>query len=197
MASGDHASTHTHIPVVCPSSSWEAVMTVKLTINKWNTGCRMISLLRSTNDHKRHWNREIYYSLVLQEVHSIVPGAIKGRSRQGAGRERSRIWGTYFYIKVTGKVPCSSHANANWSIQTRMSRVLASFTGEGPGRSGRLLITRAVGEVIPGTCIFLWLCGCYMGYSFTWGVSVSLRPPTGFFAKQNSCRGSNVMEEVR
>lgn len=78
---------------------------------------------------------EKFITLILQEAHSIVPGAIKGRSKQGAGRERNRIW---------GEVLCGSPAKANWSIQTQMSRVLVrsagalskGHTGEGPGGEG-------------------------------------------------------------
>lgn len=67
------------------------------------------------------------------------------------------------------------------SIQMKKSWVLVSSTGVffkgctrgGPWEVGRLLLTRAAGEVVSGTSICLALEGCYLGHV---------------------CQGSSIME---
>lgn len=46
-------------------------MTVKLTVVKWSAECWIV-ICGSTTDHKRHWNEQVYYAQVLEEVHEML-----------------------------------------------------------------------------------------------------------------------------
>lgn len=67
----------------------------------------------------------MYYSSVLQEIHSTLPGAMRG-SQGRVQAERATGLGSH---ALMGGVLCGSQAKANWSIQTQMSGVLVSSTG--------------------------------------------------------------------
>lgn len=55
---------------------------------KWSTECRMVSY-GSTTDHKRNWNKELYYSQVLEEVTGMPQGVMwGGQGRVQIYRER-------------------------------------------------------------------------------------------------------------
>ena len=60
-------------------------------------GCLMVSH-GSTTEYKRNWNREAYYSQVLEEVHSIPQGA-KGEVKAVCREAGS---GAHASIKVRG-----------------------------------------------------------------------------------------------
>lgn len=62
----------------------------------------------STKHRKRNWNREIYYSQVLEEVHSILPGT-RGEGQVKVQAEREGGPGTHAFMQLRvegfGKFP--------------------------------------------------------------------------------------------
>lgn len=154
-------------------------------------------------DHKRNWNKEVYYSQVLEKVHGATQGATQARSRQGTNREHGRTW-AHAFIRVHGGVLWGL---LDWSFQTKKSEVLVSDSelipkghvkeSPGVGEGRETVYHKAIGEVISKTCIYLWLCEDHLGHALAWWVRewlVQFRPPAGYFAKQNGCWGSNIME---
>ena len=132
---------------------------VKWTFVKWSIGCQTVRH-SSTINHKRNWNRDAYYSQVLDGVHCTLKGpcgAVRAECRQRAvGPEvhlYQGLWAECFGVP---------RPRLCWSTQTKrvrfgeLHRDLSRSTWEkvlGDGGD----ITRAIRELILGTYIFLWL----------------------------------------
>ena len=84
---------------------------LKLTFAKWSTEFQMVSR-GPTKDHKRNWNREVYYSQVLEEVHSTPQGVTqRGQGREESG-QRETGPGAHSFIRFTSEVHWGSWAKA-------------------------------------------------------------------------------------
>lgn len=140
---------------------------------------------------------------------SIPWGHHMGKSRQSADREPGP--GHMPLLRYMGGVLWSSQVqsrlvNSNWKRRvlgiSMVRSYLRGIPWEGPGRQGRLLITRAIGNIRSWTCTCWWLCGllsraCACKHM---GVAVvclcQFKITSGCLAKQKGCQGSNSMGEI-
>lgn len=88
-----------------------------------------------------------------------------GRLRQGAGRGTVAGLGHMSMLRFVGEIIWSFRSKPGLIYSNQKEQDLLSFTevlfkntGEGPGRQGRLLLTRAVRKFILEVYICLWQC---------------------------------------
>ena len=89
----------------------------------------------SAADHKKSWNRKIYYLQVLEKVLSLLQGTAQG----GQGRELQRR-------TDPEHMPLLMFVGGMLSGKPHRGSYLRGRRGRSVGRWGRLLITRATGE---------------------------------------------------
>ena len=115
-------------------------------------------------------------------------GAIWGRQGKNASIRKGRMWGICLYYgpKVEYfEVPC---LRPDWLIQIKECRILVCFPrvlffffpkgvqGKGPPwETGATVYNKDIWGIMSESYIYLWLLGCYLGYVFRGGVSISLR----------------------
>ena len=155
-----HAHTCTHAHTYCCEL-------VKVTLLKCSTGCWMVSH-GSTIDHKRNWNREMYYSQVMEEVPSMPWGATWG-SQGIIETDKDAEPEALLFIRVCGWDALWFPSQGNIGQFKQKGQGFGKLQGgliyeaqkEGiqhAGRQVRLLVTRPIGKVISGTyiCLQLW-----------------------------------------
>lgn len=115
-----------------------------------------------------------FNSQVLEKVHSMPWGAIKGQDRvwtEGVGQDLGHM----LLLNSTGEVLCGSWAKSSLVNSDQKNQVLVSFL-EVPFRryprgryweAGKSAYHKVVGRIISGTCTHLWFIG---------GAGVSYRP---------------------
>lgn len=107
-----------------------------------------------------------------------------GRLRQGAGRGTVAGLGHMSMLRFVGEIiwgfrskPGLIYSNQKEQGLLSFTEVLFKNTGEGPGRQGRLLLTRAVRKFILEVYICCGNAACHLGHALMGGASGSSRPP--------------------
>lgn len=133
-----------------------------------------------------NWNKGVYYSQTLEELHSPLKGPPTGKSRQGAGKKRFR---TQEHIPLSGsesgevwvsklRLVVQFKPKRVWAFFKAWVKVLSKGYTEGKTSSceGKCLSQGHLGSSIWNVHLLV-TAGYYVGPVLAWGDSVSLVSP--------------------